>query len=744
MIASLLPFAFAWALPTGALSPAQESGAVPIFFRAEPMEDDGLYCVYLDEDPDLVPSFKGIVLARPSETRKLDNYTVGSAVIEVELVEDGYMAYVKVDFREGFEPLEDEELMVQLGVVDPNPHFDGLAFGLAAHGIVLTTLEEEELLSFRDTTDDGAYFDQVAIQAMRDELRLAGRQLREVMGDNPVPSGRFEGGSMFDAMENATLADVRLFLERVLWSPLSYMGETWMLAEIYATWVMQGAPEGGKPETGELEGADGEAAFGTGLRFAEPTEDGFPCIGSLSRAVYGDGADVITLGARILSMDGESLYGADPKAVAKLLAGLAPHGAVHVVIHTRSNAQFEVQLFCLPLPAELQWEAGGGEEFSPKLFPIRREDSWGFIDSTGDEVIAPAFDNTYGHLLGHTFVGGLQGVEVDGKWGFINLAGAMVIPPKWPSVDPFFGGLAAVMDPEETSMLTLGARHGYIDRTGREVIAPKYVPSILAPGFFGDLCAVRVDGKEGFIDRKGKLVIPAKFACVGRFIGGLAAAQAEQAGPYGYIDPLGAWVIAPAFQSAGEFHGGQAVVQVEGEHVAIDLSGEPLFTYALRPFTGFEPLKAVDGRLCGWSEERQRYGYMDEAGKTVIEAQFTKAQAEFHGGLAAVTHEPVVDGEVGGWMFIDRDGEVVIEGPFEATAWFTEGACWVQRDGRWGLIDTSGLWLAEPAIGERPRPLDSGLASLRIHDALEQGSVPQYVYVYLDRSGEIVWSRYDR
>lgn len=60
---------------------------------------------------------------------------------------------------------------------------------------------------------------------------------------------------------------------------------------------------------------------------------------------------------------------------------------------------------------------------------------------------------------------GLAGVCRDGKWGFIDTSGREVVPCKYDAVNDFHEGLALVK---------LDGKFGYIDKTGCEVIPLQY------------------------------------------------------------------------------------------------------------------------------------------------------------------------------------------------------------------------------------------------------------------------------
>jgi hypothetical protein len=63
--------------------------------------------------------------------------------------------------------------------------------------------------------------------------------------------------------------------------------------------------------------------------------------------------------------------------------------------------------------------------------PVGINQKWGFIDSEGDMIIEPRFEDTLG------FSNGLAAVEVDGKWGFINTEGEVIIEPQFGGVRNF-------------------------------------------------------------------------------------------------------------------------------------------------------------------------------------------------------------------------------------------------------------------------------------------------------------------
>src|SRR5687767_4275518 len=82
-------------------------------------------------------------------------------------------------------------------------------------------------------------------------------------------------------------------------------------------------------------------------------------------------------------------------------------------------------------------------EDAPALFPILQNGKFGYINASGDIVIAPQFLRN-GLQDGRHFQEGRQAVWVGDKAGYIDASGKMVIAPQFSLAQAFSEGLAAV------------------------------------------------------------------------------------------------------------------------------------------------------------------------------------------------------------------------------------------------------------------------------------------------------------
>jgi hypothetical protein len=219
------------------------------------------------------------------------------------------------------------------------------------------------------------------------------------------------------------------------------------------------------------------------------------------------------------------------------------------------------------------YEDESGEAFHDGLAMIEINGKKGFIDKTGRVAIAPEF--SYAYPFSEGLAAATKSSSGDDGWGFIDKTGKWVVSPRFDWASSFQEHLAPVNRKHDC---------GYIDITGAYVLQPPVSPNekdcaTVWGDFVEGLSRWKFGTKYGFIDRSGRIVIEPKFDLTFQFSEGLAAVQID--GKWGYIDKAGNLVIEPRIlSSAKDFHNGLAyIVTQNGEHGYIDKSGN----YAWKP-----------------------------------------------------------------------------------------------------------------------------------------------------------------
>ena len=128
------------------------------------------------------------------------------------------------------------------------------------------------------------------------------------------------------------------------------------------------------------------------------------------------------------------------------------------------------------------------DEASGDRAVVRKDGEYGFIDTSGKEVIACEYD------YAGFFSEGRAIVQKGEKWGFIDTSGKEVIAREYDYAGSFSEGRAVVQK---------DGKYGFIDTSGKEVIARKYDSA----GSFSEGRAVVRRGTDRFyIDINGKRI----------------------------------------------------------------------------------------------------------------------------------------------------------------------------------------------------------------------------------------------
>ena len=316
-------------------------------------------------------------------------------------------------------------------------------------------------------------------------------------------------------------------------------------------------------------------------------------------------------------------------------------------------------------------------------------------------------------------------VHKDGKWGYIDRSGRIVIPPRFESAQRFSEGLASV---------ALDGRRGYIDATGELVLVPEQEPAgPIHRQFAGGLAAVRVGKGIGFIDRAGKLVIPARFMSAEDFSQGLAFACGKSG--CGYIDRAGRGAFGPGFLGGMPFRGGVAGVWI-GKN---GMGGKSYALYDLQRgrLTGeWENVGSLSEGLIA-IRMQGRWGYVDGNGRGVIRPQFAGA-GEFSEGLAPVAEQAWTCG------YVDRSGKLVIPARFRLCYSLSSGLARVElldpdaKRTQAAFIDRTGKVVIEGAATVPPFDIAEdfvdGLAAVEAVGASGARRLG-----YIDPAGRYVW-----
>lgn len=145
----------------------------------------------------------------------------------------------------------DEKLMFTFSVKIPTESIkENVFFNIYSKGIRFTEIENGYTINISSYYTlyemTKPFWQKSTLNNMVKEIQKIGKAMKEqndsqnqlIKGDdNP-----YKGRMLFDIMENATEKDILEFLKYVSVRPFIYMGQSYHLSEVFATWLANGAP----------------------------------------------------------------------------------------------------------------------------------------------------------------------------------------------------------------------------------------------------------------------------------------------------------------------------------------------------------------------------------------------------------------------------------------------------------------------------------------------------------------------
>ncbi len=172
--------------------------------------------------------------------------------------------------------------------------------------------------------------------------------------------------------------------------------------------------------------------------------------------------------------------------------------------------------------------------FSENFAAVKKDDLYGYIDTSGSVVIEPQFVSAY------KFKNGLARVQLDDEsqnYGVINTKGIFVIEPIYKYMSDFNkDGFAVVM---------LNDKYGVINTQNRFIINPE---NEFIHSFNEGLATVAVDGKYGYIDEMKNVKIQPQYIDAKAFKNNYAEVMTADS-LWGLIDKKGDFVINPKYKN---------------------------------------------------------------------------------------------------------------------------------------------------------------------------------------------------
>lgn len=350
---------------------------------------------------------------------------------------------------------------------------------------------------------------------------------------------------------------------------------------------------------------------------------------------------------------------------------------------------------------------------SDALSPYYENGKYGYIDSLGNVVVKPKFNEAF------HFSEGFGAARLDGNFGYINRNGEFVLPAVYDFAHPFEGGRA---------MIYLKGKPGYIDKNGKVLFL---VDCRTIEKYRGNYAKIVTHSeKYGLIDRDGHVVLDTLFSMIENFEDGIAIVHGLDHSDYirndedepaqnevGVMDTLGKFVI-PYYRyedilkySEGSFlvdlgsanfrYYNHAILKPDGTLLQWNAPHKSAYILGTlnNGVASISLYKHWNAKSDKWEDhdsDLEYEGFINHDGKIIINDTNIISVNAFSHYLAFVEHEDEK------FSIINTKGEYLLSHKFYAVYenGFRDGIAFVRDKGRWGILDTALNYILEPRHDE--------------------------------------------
>lgn len=289
-------------------------------------------------------------------------------------------------------------------------------------------------------------------------------------------------------------------------------------------------------------------------------------------------------------------------------------------------------------PTRLSQEKGEGRAYAI-----------GFVDMTGKEIIPLAEQNiSFSYELGAGFV-----CKTDNQCHYFNAKGKMS-SDTYEKAQGFFEGLAVIKR---------NGRFGYLDPTGKEVIAPIYDE---ADSFNNGTAIVKKNNGYSLIDKQGQK-LTRNYDALSKYADDTSLYIAQKNQKFGIIDSRDKVILPFDYDKIGLYFGEPAKVRINGKWGFIDSQTHTVISPQYEETTGFnEGLAGV--------QKNGKWGFIDDNNQTIIPFIYDNPNIEFNGKdwykyenlYEVVDNTMIAIKKNGKWGVIDKKGKVLVNFEYQA------------------------------------------------------------------------------
>ncbi len=122
--------------------------------------------------------------------------------------------------------------------------YKGQFYNLTKNAIYFEHVTGEKFFSFESAIKIDKLEESRLIDEFVADIKYTGQEMQKKSDsqDTIIEGGLFDGKKLFVTMQSITAENVKDFIDYVIARPTKYAGNTWKIAEVFATWAIGGTP----------------------------------------------------------------------------------------------------------------------------------------------------------------------------------------------------------------------------------------------------------------------------------------------------------------------------------------------------------------------------------------------------------------------------------------------------------------------------------------------------------------------
>ena len=289
-----------------------------------------------------------------------------------------------------------------------------------------------------------------------------------------------------------------------------------------------------------------------------------------------------------------------------------------------------------------------------EYFPVYTNGKWGVIDSRGNSIIEPTYDEY------------------------------IVIPDSTQAI--FICTYDVNYEDGTYSTRVLNERNEELYTDYDHVEALENYDESNNLWYEDGILRVEQDGMAGIINTNGQLIVECQYDSIEALKGVDNSLLTEQDGSYGIVDSIGNVIIENNYQSieplSNQYEDGYVVENSDGQFGLIGYSKEVILE------TNYDDIKNVHS-------DGQYYIVREGENWEVIDREGTTYLAGDYDDILSVNNGNVIVEDNNQYGIVSTDGTTLVEPQYDSISYTTGNNYKVEQDGKFGVINTSGEQLIE-------------------------------------------------